>query len=311
MSRRLLLVANPAASQFTGGAHRHIVTALSRRHEVEAVWPTSATDARRLAADAVTTGFDGVVAMGGDGIVHQVGQALIGSSTFLGIIPVGTTNVFARLLGIPRRASRAVRVLSGEPSLDTQPVVTVEATHPDGSFQTHHGLFALGFGVDADVVVAAEVEPYRKYRFGAIHYARTSLRLLAGDVRLRQPTIRAVSGEHIGSAVAVMCQFRAAFTFLGRMGLRLDPSEPDPMTALILGRLPLRRLPRLIRRVLTRSRLDTIPEIEVWKGVQRLVIAADPPARLQVDGEVHGPVSEATVRHSPHSLWTAVPSPDR
>ena len=41
--------------------------------------------------------------MGGDGVAHHVGNALVGTDTALGLIPVGTTNVLARILGILAR----------------------------------------------------------------------------------------------------------------------------------------------------------------------------------------------------------------
>src|SRR5690606_42165672 len=111
---RLMLVANPAASQFTGGDHRSILRSLTRHHLVEAVWPQSAADARTIAADAVTAGFDGVIAMGGDGIVHQIAQSLVGTDVYLAVIPAGTTNVFAPPEGRPTTPVRSRRFLTAE-----------------------------------------------------------------------------------------------------------------------------------------------------------------------------------------------------
>ena len=73
-------------------------------------------DARRLAAEAVREGFDLVVAAGGDGTVNEVlnglGDAPEGfARTRLGVLPLGTVNVFARELGLPSRIGRAWEVL--------------------------------------------------------------------------------------------------------------------------------------------------------------------------------------------------------
>lgn len=307
---RLMLVANPAASQFTGGDHRSIVGSLSRHHMVEAVWPQSAIDARTIAADAVTAGFDGVVAMGGDGIVHQVAQALVGTEVYMAVIPAGTTNVFARQLGLPSRPSRAARYLLGDPSMEARPVVTVAARTTDGNEQTHHAVFAVGVGVDADVVTAAETEPYRKYRFGAVHYARTAIRLLWSDIRRRRPTLRLASGDRTQAAIGVMAQFLPSFTYFGRRPLRFHPDPPDPMSLLVMTHLPVRRLPTLLAAIASGARLDRVKGIEVWEEVDHFTVECDPPAAVELDGEVIGRVDRLTAEFRAESLWVAGPGSD-
>lgn len=305
---RLMLIANPAASQFTGGDHRQIVRLLSREHLVEAVWPNSAADARVIAADAVTAGFDGVVAMGGDGIVHQVAQSLVGTEVFLGVLPAGTTNVFARQIGLPNRATRAARLLATAPELVHRPVVTIEGTNPDGGTGLHHAVFAVGAGVDADIVAAAETEPYRKYRFGAFHYARTAISLLWRDIRRRRPeiTLRTTDGRWAG-AIGVMAQFHPAFTYFGRRPLRLEPGSPAPMTLMVMERLPMRRLPSLLGHLFVGSSLDGVTGLQVWDRVGEFTLTAPVPFRMEADGELIGPFSATTVSFRPEALWVAGP----
>ncbi|TQE89234.1 diacylglycerol kinase [Ureibacillus terrenus] len=74
---------------------------------------TGAGDAKEAAAKAVERGFDIVVAAGGDGTLNEV---VSGISPFenrpkLGVIPMGTTNDFARALHIPRKIEDAVDVI--------------------------------------------------------------------------------------------------------------------------------------------------------------------------------------------------------
>ena len=64
-------------------------------------------EARELAGQAVEDGVETLVAVGGDGLVHQAVQAVARSRTTLGIIPSGTGNDAARYFGIPRRDARA------------------------------------------------------------------------------------------------------------------------------------------------------------------------------------------------------------
>src|SRR6185312_9164893 len=61
----------------------------------------SGDDARRFAREAVEQQTDVVIAVGGDGTINSIIQALAGSETALGVIPSGTFNVWARETGIP------------------------------------------------------------------------------------------------------------------------------------------------------------------------------------------------------------------
>ncbi|MBT8212186.1 MAG: acylglycerol kinase family protein, partial [Acidimicrobiia bacterium] len=92
MTRRLLLIANPAASGFTGAMHRNVMATLNRDFEVVPIWPDGPAEAAAAARDAATDGFDVVAAMGGDGVVHHVANGIAYSPTALAIIPAGTTN---------------------------------------------------------------------------------------------------------------------------------------------------------------------------------------------------------------------------
>jgi YegS/Rv2252/BmrU family lipid kinase len=65
-----------------------------------------------LAKEAVASGVDVVVAIGGDGTVNEIGQALVGSTTALGIIPTGSGNGLARHLKIPFEFKKAIEVIN-------------------------------------------------------------------------------------------------------------------------------------------------------------------------------------------------------
>jgi len=74
-------------------------------------------DARRLAAQAVRDGFQTLIAAGGDGTVNEVLNGIADvpgglRAVRLGILPLGTVNVFARELGLPLNLRRAWKVLA-------------------------------------------------------------------------------------------------------------------------------------------------------------------------------------------------------
>ena len=75
--------------------------------EAELRMTTGAGDARRLAAEAAREGFRVVSAAGGDGTVNEVANGLAGTDTALGVLPVGTMNVFAKEHGLPEKLDEA------------------------------------------------------------------------------------------------------------------------------------------------------------------------------------------------------------
>jgi len=298
---RLVVIANPVASQFTGGSHRDVMSTLSKSHDVEAIWPGSATEATEAASGAVADGVDTVVAMGGDGMVHHVAQALVGTDSTLGIIPVGTTNVFARLLDLPGRASKAARLIATPSPPKTIGVATMTLTR--GATETvHHAVFACGFGLDAEVVLQADRDPYRKYRFGSIHYARSAFGVGIKTFPSRSPHIEVKSANMSLAATTAVLQFRKVFTYFGAIPIKLAGETPDPMTVLILERLRRRRIPQIAVNALTKRPLAAVNGIEVWETVKMLDLEADPPVAVQADGESLGMADAAKVDWQPEML---------
>jgi diacylglycerol kinase family enzyme len=304
---RAVLIANPGASQFTGGLHRTAVRELRRRFDVDPIWPHDADDARRLAGEAAREGASVVVAMGGDGIVHHVAQGVIGTEASLGIVPAGTTNVVARLLGIPSRPQAAVRLLAREPVETLRTAVVETALDLDGVTLRRSAVFSVGAGVDAEVVEAADQEPYRKYRFGSVHYARTALGVVWRDFRGRRPDVTVAAGSHLATGLGFMAQFRDVYTYFGRVPLRLSPAPPDPMHVLVPESIRMRRVLAILRGAVGGSGLGGVAGFSVWENVGRIRFTAESPVLVQADGELLGRATEGTVVHRPDALAVLVP----
>ena len=109
---RALLVHNPNATTTTPALTDGIARALSAELQLDVEVTRRRDHASFLVADAVAAGYEMVVAFGGDGTVNEVLQGLATSGVGLAIIPGGSTNVFARTLGLPNDAVEATSAVS-------------------------------------------------------------------------------------------------------------------------------------------------------------------------------------------------------
>lgn len=148
MPRRMLIVFNPAA-----GARRRrrlfaaldLIRGVGQRPEVAET--THRGHATQIARQAAAEGVQTVVAAGGDGTIAEVAAGLAGSDSALGVLPLGTANVLALELGIPRGPAQAAAVLAMGRTTLLHPGL---AQYPDG--QELLFVQMLGAGFDAAVV---------------------------------------------------------------------------------------------------------------------------------------------------------------
>ena len=100
---KTLLIINP----ISGTSNKRGLDAVVRERlspkgfDIEVAMTTCRGDATKLAANAVASGFDTVIAAGGDGTVNETARALRDTGVALGIIPCGSGNGLARHLDIP------------------------------------------------------------------------------------------------------------------------------------------------------------------------------------------------------------------
>jgi diacylglycerol kinase (ATP) len=173
---RALVYLSPAAR---GGGHgskrdRLIVAieeALKRRGlDAEIGSADSAEEAATLLGEAPAAGYDLAVVAGGDGTVRLAVQSLAGKSVPLAIVALGTGNLLAATLGIPRDPfAAAERLAQAEPvTIDTGLLVADEVRES----------FAVAAGAGFDARVMSATSSNLKSRFGVLAYFSTVLRLL-------------------------------------------------------------------------------------------------------------------------------------
>lgn len=303
-----ILIANPSASQFTGGVFRDITTTLSRTFELTTEWPISPHETETVARRAADRGSDVVFAMGGDGVAHHVANAVVHSDTALGIIPVGTTNVLARILGIPLRAPRAASHAIGFEPVPTR-MVRIDATTPVGDI-TRYAAFALGIGFDADVVESAETRPFSKTRFGSVHYASTAIGRLLSSWRSEYPNLRMTCDGDRFDALAALTQVHDPYTYFGKVPLRLTAEPPTGVATLAANDLGVTRATEIFSRAAIGLNHRDATGIRLWTDYERLDIEAEPRTPFQADGELIGYASHIAVTPQEDALLVLRPQMD-
>lgn len=302
---RLLIVANPAASGFTGAALRAVTNVLAEHYDVETDWPTSAAGSRQSASDAAAQGFDVVAAMGGDGVAHQVANGLVHSDTALALIPAGTTNVLARIIGLPTRPAKAAAAIV---AASKQRVTLAHVTDGDRS---DHALFALGVGFDADMVRESERRPLSKGKIGSLHYVRSAFSVAIRDYRTKPPNLMATCDGETVHAVSVMVQVHKPYTYFGPVALSLTDDVTDGPAAFAATELPVRRSLAIASRSALRRDLTQGAGVRVWNGFKKLIVEADPPASIQADGDLLGSGEYFEITPAPEALAMLLPKDRR
>jgi YegS/Rv2252/BmrU family lipid kinase len=133
----------------------------------------SAADATERTRQAIADGCDTVFACGGDGTIHDVLQALVGTHAALGIIPLGTANALAHDLGLPFSPVAAARAaLTAIPKRIAVGLVT----YRDFSGNSGSRYFTVAAGAGADAHLFYKLNPLIKSRLGmAAYYAKATV----------------------------------------------------------------------------------------------------------------------------------------
>ena len=210
MLPRTFVIFNPAAQGERARRRRDRVAALLPRNAVVEL-TTGPGDARRLAREAVAAGFRTVVAGGGDGTVNEVVNGLAETGdpeVTLGLMPLGTMNVFAAELGIPgNRLARAWEIIAAGHSRQ------VDLARANGR------AFVQMAGIGFDAQAVSEVGWEMKKNFGPLSYlisaAKVAARQLprvvvtAADGRVSEGCLALVgNGRFYGGPFAVFKEAR-------------------------------------------------------------------------------------------------------
>ena len=157
------------------------------------------TDAKghaiEICREAAASGYDVVVAFGGDGTVNEAANGLAGSPTALTVLPGGSNNVVAKLLGIPTDVVDATEHLLH--IADHWAPRQVDLGLVNGRDFT----FAAGMGLDASVVERVDRNPRLKKRFGPFYFVECAVVTFLRTYVVDPPRLLvSVDGREVGGS---------------------------------------------------------------------------------------------------------------
>src|SRR5438552_5964840 len=228
-------------------------------------------EAEALARRAAEEGFGKIVAAGGDGTVNEVVNGIVGSSAALGLLPIGTVNVFAMELGLPLRNLKLCwDIIQGDN------VRFVDLPSANGRFFVQ----LAGVGLDAQVV--KETSLAFKRSFGPLSYL-----ISAAQIAARQPPKLFIESESTSVD-------EASFVLIGNGRLYGGPFpffkhaviDDGLFDVVLFKRLGYLEIIKYLQNVVFSSDIRA-PDIEYFQTEHlRVTSAQDVP--LQLDGELAG-----------------------
>jgi YegS/Rv2252/BmrU family lipid kinase len=228
-------------------------------------------EAEALARRAAEEGFGKVVAAGGDGTVNEVVNGIAGTSVALGLLPIGTVNVFAMELGLPSRNLDLCWDI-----IQSNNVRLVDLPSANGRFFVQ----LAGVGLDAQVV--KETSLAFKRSFGPLSYL-----ISAAQIAAQQPPKLFI--ESASTSVN-----EASFVLIGNGRLYGGPFpffkhaiiDDGLFDVVLFKRLGYLEIIKYLQDVVFRSDIRA-PEIEYFQTKHlRVTSAQDVP--LELDGELAG-----------------------
>ena len=303
---RARLIVNPQATSTSVRTRDVLINALSSELVIDVAETKARGHAAELAYDARLTEYDLVIALGGDGTVGEIVNGLLADGIAtdvpdLAVVPGGSTNVFARALGLPEDRVEATGHLLEAVRAGRRRKIGLGRA--DGRWFT----FTAGLGLDAEVVERVERRREQGKRSTHSLYVRSAMgQYLRRTDRRHLPLTLICPGLPIEEALAlVLVGNTSPWTFLGR--LRLDPF-PGADFDLGLDVLALHRL-RLTSTLSTVTQLLTPNGRPPWGGdvihrhdLETFTVTAAEPVAFQVDGDYLGTRTAVVFESVPQAL---------
>jgi diacylglycerol kinase family enzyme len=302
----ILLVVNAFASSVTARNTVVVHRALSHGNEVEVVETNRRGHAIRFAQDAARRGVDVVIGFGGDGTLNEVATGVAGTETALGILPGGSTNVFARTLGMPNDPVAAVPLLAQGIALgDIRPIGL-------GLVNGRYFCFHTGIGYDAAVVREVERRAGMKRWLGHPLFIYASVRTWMSKYDRDEPHFQictsAVPTPVDGYFTIVLNT--NPYTYLGNRPLDLSPAATFDrgLVAITFKTLKVGAILGALGGALRGGGMKPSDTVDVQTDLSCLSVTSARSFPFQLDGDYLGETLELRFEHRPNAVKLVYPS---
>lgn len=310
---KIQLIVNSSASSVTARARVVIQRALAADHDLTVSETSRRGHAARLAQGAVADGVDVVAVLGGDGTLNEAANGLAGTRTALGVLPGGSTNVFARTIGMINDPIEATQQLLAALTAGSIRPVSL------GSVNGRYFLFHVGLGFDAAVVAAVERRSIFKRYLGAVVFVAAAVSTWVRRYDRSTPwfAVRA-AGIEIDDAFFAIGLKTNPYTFLGNRPMDIAPGTgfETGLSLVTFQRLDLATLVSLASAALRSGGTDRGRDpfagrrhVRLDRDLERIEITAYRPLPYQVDGDHLGHAERFELRCESEALRLVVPVP--
>jgi len=265
-----IVILNP-----TAGSPEHVRSWQERVESLAGDCPVRVTshpgEAEELAQRAIDEGFTRIVAAGGDGTVNQVANGLADRKAALGVLPMGSVNVFAMELGLPLHNLRRCWDI-----IEDTNIRQIDLPIANGRYFVQ----LAGVGLDAQVV--KETSLAFKRSFGPLSYL-----ISAAQIAARQPPKLFIESEETSVE-------EGSFVLVGNGRLYGGPFpffkhaiiDDGLFDVVVFKRLGYLEIVKYLQDVVFSSDIK-VPEIEYFQ-TRRLRITSEQNVPLELDGELAG-----------------------
>ncbi|UWZ37687.1 diacylglycerol kinase family lipid kinase [Dactylosporangium roseum] len=307
---RALLVVNPNATTTTERGRDILVRALRSQVDLDVAYTQRRGHAADLAREAAREGLDLVVTLGGDGTVNE---AVNGLMTFdsgpapdraqerpaLAVVPGGSTNVFARALGLPSDWAEGTGAILEALRDRRERIIGL------GRADDRYFTFCAGMGIDAEVVRRVD-QARRKGSTSTpwLYFRATMAQFAATNRRMPLLTLE-LPGEPAQSGITwMLVQNTAPWTYIGER-----PVDPNPRASFDTGLdvLGLRELQvastaRTVTQILSNRHEPKGKQVVRMHDLSGFTLTAAKPIAFQVDGEYLGECDKLDFASVPGAL---------
>ena len=303
---RILLIVNETATAVTARRRVLVQRVLGADHKLEVEETSRRGHATRIARGAALDGVEVVVVLGGDGTLSEAADGLAGTTTALAPLPGGSTNVFARSIGVaydPVQAAERLVV-----SLARVNFRRIGLGVADG----RRFLFHAGLGLDAAVIAQVERRSFLK-RYGTHPlFVATTVDTWLRHYDHRRPRFRVEvgDGELVGDSAFTIISNQRPWAYLGRRPLMIAPAAglDVPLTVTLFRSLDLSMLLGGAASALNGGqRLMHHPKVAQRTDVRSITVTGFGPFPWQVDGDYLGDIEHLTISWAPDALTIVMP----